>query len=83
MLNKNILILVCVLSSIAGLVLIYLAADAGLVSPDEDIIAIAGTGGGCDTALLIQPNYTTKAFNLGIKEIVCKPKQVGVLHGPI
>ncbi|MBI5872421.1 hypothetical protein HZB88_05070 [archaeon] len=59
-----------------------MAADAGLVSPDEDIIAIAGTGGGCDTALLIQPNYTTKVFNLGIKEIICMPKQVGVLHEP-
>jgi len=59
-----------------------MAADAGLISPDEEIIAIAGSGGGCDTALLIQPNYTTKAFNLGIKEIICKPKQIGVLHGP-
>lgn len=59
-----------------------MAADAGLVSPDEDIIAIAGTGGGCDTALLIQPNYTTNVFNLGVKEIICMPRQVGVLHKP-
>lgn len=59
-----------------------MAADAGLVSPDEDIVAIAGTGGGCDTALLIQPNYTTNVFNLGIKEIICMPRQVGVLHEP-
>ncbi|MBI5061083.1 MAG: hypothetical protein HZB67_02115 [Candidatus Aenigmarchaeota archaeon] len=59
-----------------------MAADAGLVSPDEDIIAIAGTGGGCDTAMLIQPSYTTDVFNLGIKEIICMPKQVGVLHEP-
>lgn len=59
-----------------------MAADAGLVSPEEDIVAIAGTGGGCDTALLVQPNYTTKVFDLGIKEIICMPKQVGVLHEP-
>jgi hypothetical protein len=59
-----------------------MAADAGYVSPDEDIIAIAGTGGGCDTALLVQPNYTTKVYDLGIKEIICMPKQIGVLHKP-
>jgi len=59
-----------------------MATDAGLASPDEDIIAIGGTSGGCDTALLIQPNYTSDIFNMGIKEIICVPKQVGVLHGP-
>ena len=59
-----------------------MASDAGLLSPDEDVIAIAGTGGGCDTAIVIRPNYTTNAFKLGIKEIICKPKQVGVLHEP-
>ncbi len=57
-----------------------MATDAGLASSDEDVIAIAGTGGGCDTALLIQPNYTTNIFNLGIKEVICMPRQVGVLH---
>jgi hypothetical protein len=59
-----------------------MATDAGLLSPDEDIIAIAGTGGGCDTAIVIKPNYSTNVFKLGIKEIICKPKQVGVLHEP-
>jgi len=59
-----------------------MAADAGLVSPNEDIVVIAGTGGGCDTALLIRPNYSTNVFNLGIREIICMPKQIGVLHKP-
>ena len=59
-----------------------MAADAGLVSPEEDILAIAGTGGGCDTALLIKPAYTTDVFSMGIKEIICIPKQVGVIHEP-
>ena len=59
-----------------------MATDAGLLSPEEDVIAIAGTGGGCDTAILMRPNYSTNVFKLGIKEIICKPKQVGVLHEP-
>ena len=59
-----------------------MAADAGLVSPDEDIIAIAGTGGGADAAVLMQPAYSSSVFDLGIKEIICIPKQVGVLHAP-
>lgn len=59
-----------------------MAADAGLISPDEDVVVIAGTGGGCDTSLLIQPTYTSSIYNLGIKEIICMPLQVGVLHDP-
>jgi len=59
-----------------------MATDAGLISPSEDIVAIAGTGGGCDTALLIRPNYTTNVYQLGIKEIISMPKQTGVLHDP-
>jgi hypothetical protein len=59
-----------------------MATDAGLLSPDEDVIAIAGTSGGCDTAIVMRPNYTTNFFKLGIKEIICKPKQVGIIGGP-
>ena len=34
-----------------------MAADAGLVRTDEDVICIGGTGRGADTAVVLQPNY--------------------------
>jgi hypothetical protein len=57
-----------------------MAADAGRVSPQEDIIAVAGTGGGSDTALLLKPGYSNKFFELGVKEILCKPLAEGIKH---
>jgi hypothetical protein len=50
-----------------------MAADAGLVRTDEDIIAIAGSGRGADTAVVMKPANTHDFFNLRIKEILCKP----------
>lgn len=51
-----------------------LATDAGLIDPDTKIIAIAGTGRGADTALVIGPSHTYDAFPLRVKEIICKPR---------
>jgi len=50
-----------------------MAADAGLVRTDEDIISIAGTDRGSDTALVLRPTNTRNFFDLKIKEILCKP----------
>jgi hypothetical protein len=50
-----------------------MAADAGLVSIDEDVIAIAGTGSGADTAIVVRPVFSQNLFDLKIKEILCKP----------
>ncbi|MBW1766502.1 MAG: hypothetical protein JRI43_06230 [Deltaproteobacteria bacterium] len=54
-----------------------MAADAGLARTDEEIIAVAGTGregGGCDTALVLQPNNAHRLFDIKVKEILCKPR---------
>ncbi len=51
-----------------------MAADAGLVRTDEDIIAIAGTSKGADAALLLRPANSLNFFDLKIKEILCKPR---------
>jgi hypothetical protein len=51
-----------------------MAADAGLVRTDEEIIAIGGTGRGADTAVVLQPSYVHRLFNLKVKEIICKPR---------
>jgi hypothetical protein len=50
-----------------------MAADAGLIPVDRDIIAIAGTGKGADTALRIRPANAAKFFDLKIREIIAKP----------
>ena len=51
-----------------------MAADAGLVRTDEEIISIGGTGRGADTAIVVQPEYTHRFFGLKVKEIICKPR---------
>jgi len=50
-----------------------MAADAGLIPADRDIIAIAGTGKGADTALRLTPANAARFFDLKIKEIIAKP----------
>jgi hypothetical protein len=51
-----------------------MAADAGLVSPDEEVMAIAGTVRGADTAIVVKPAHAHDAFSLRVKEIICKPR---------
>jgi hypothetical protein len=51
-----------------------MAADAGLVRSDEEIISIGGTGRGADTALVVKPDYVHRFFSLRVKEIICKPR---------
>ena len=51
-----------------------MAADAGLVRTDREAIAIAGTGRGADTAVVLKPAHAQDFFDLRIKEIICKPR---------
>ncbi|MBI4181193.1 MAG: hypothetical protein HY528_04605 [Chloroflexi bacterium] len=50
-----------------------MAADSGLVSTDEDIVVIAGSGKGADTAVVLRPVSSNNFFDLRVKEILCKP----------
>jgi hypothetical protein len=50
-----------------------MAADAGLIRVDEDIISIGGTITGVDTALLLRPAHTQNFFDLKVREVICKP----------
>jgi len=50
-----------------------MAADAGVVRTDEDVVSIGGTGRGADTAIVLAPVYTHNFFDLKVKEILCKP----------
>jgi hypothetical protein len=50
-----------------------MAADAGLIPADKDVVAIAGTGRGADTALRIHPANAARFFDLKIREVIAKP----------
>jgi len=56
-----------------GIECAVMAADAGLVSTDEDIIAVAGTRSGADTAFVVRPVNSQDIFDLKVKEILCRP----------
>ncbi|MFQ6013955.1 MAG: pyruvate kinase alpha/beta domain-containing protein [Anaerolineae bacterium] len=51
-----------------------MAADAGLIRTDGEVIAIAGTGHGADTAVVLKPTNAQTFFDMRIKEIICKPR---------
>jgi len=50
-----------------------MAADSGLVRTDGNVISIAGSGKGADTAVVLKPVNTQNFFDLKIREILCKP----------
>jgi hypothetical protein len=52
-----------------------MAADAGLVRAGAEVIAIAGTGRGADTAIVLKASNTHTFFDTRILEIVCRPRQ--------
>ncbi len=51
---------------------VMMASDAGLISTG-DVIAVAGTGRGADTAALIAPMPSNRLFDLKIRTILAKP----------
>jgi hypothetical protein len=55
--------------------IVLMAADAGLIPVDRDVIAIAGTGEGADTAIVVTSSYPRKFLDLKIKEIIAKPRE--------
>jgi len=52
-----------------------MAADAGLVPTDREIIAVGGSGGGADTAVVLKAAHMNNFFDLEIREIIAKPRQ--------
>jgi len=54
--------------------IVAMAADAGLIPVDREVLSIAGTGKGADTAMIVQPANSTRIFDMTIKEIIAKPR---------
>lgn len=52
-----------------------MATDAGLVPP-EPVLAVAGTGYGADTVLLVEGKNSRRFFDMKVKDVIAKPKQI-------
>jgi len=51
-----------------------MAADAGAIPTDQEVIAIAGTARGADTAIVLKPANIHRFFEMDIREIICMPR---------
>lgn len=51
-----------------------MAADAGMIRTDREVISLGGNGGGADTVVVLLPSNTHRFFDMRIREIVCKPR---------
>jgi uncharacterized protein len=51
-----------------------MAADAGLLDVEQEAIAVAGSGSGADTAIVIKPACCRNFEDLEIREILAKPR---------
>jgi len=54
--------------------IVIMAADAGLIPVDRDVVAIAGSGSGADTAFVVSPVHASNFFKMAVREVVCKPR---------
>lgn len=52
-----------------------MAVDGDVIPYGEDIIAIAGTVRGADTAVILRPSHANSILETKIKEIICKPRE--------
>lgn len=52
-----------------------MALDAGLIPFAEEIVAIAGSGRGADTACVVLPAHSNHFFETVVKEIICMPRE--------
>jgi len=50
-----------------------MAADAGAIPTGKDVIAIAGSGKGADTAVVIKSASSHNLFDVVVREIIAKP----------
>jgi hypothetical protein len=53
---------------------VLMAADAGAIDIQEEVIAVGGTASGADTVCVIRPAHTANFFDLQVREIVAMPR---------
>lgn len=50
-----------------------MAAEHGFIAPDEEIVVVAGSGHGADTAVVMKPAFASNMFDTKIKALLCMP----------
>lgn len=53
-----------------------MAADAGVIPAEKDVVVIAGSHRGADTAVVIKPANSRDIFEIVVREIICKPSSL-------
>ena len=53
---------------------LLMAADAGLLDMSAEVVSIAGTDTGADTAIICKPAYPRTFLDLEIREVLAKPR---------
>ena len=53
-----------------------MAADAGLIPADKEVVVIAGSHRGADAAVVIKPANSHNLFDMEVREIICKPRSL-------
>jgi hypothetical protein len=59
---------------------VLMAADAGLIPVDDEVIAIGGTGWGADTSVVIKSACPEFFHDLEIREIIAKPRAAKAIY---
>ena len=50
-----------------------MAAEVGYITPDQEVVSIAGSHRGADTAVVLKPAYASNMFETKIKALLCMP----------
>jgi hypothetical protein len=53
--------------------ILLMAGNAGLVEAGEEVVVVAGTGRGADTALVMRGATSTEPKGMRVSRILCKP----------
>jgi hypothetical protein len=51
-----------------------MAAEAGFITPEEEVVAVGGTGRGADTAVVLKTGYAASLFDTKFKAVLCMPE---------
>ncbi len=54
--------------------IVMMAVDAGLIPEGEEVLAVAGTGRGADTVLVIKSAASKRFLDLKVLEVLAKPR---------
>jgi len=54
--------------------IVMMAADAGLIPEGEEVLAVAGTGRGADTVMVLKSAASKRFLDLRVLEILAKPR---------